>query len=67
MVAVVTPEQLLDRCRDIARRIAQKGPLAIAQAKRVLRAGADLPLDAANALEVQASPPSSGRATRRRA
>ncbi len=54
VVAVVPPEQLLDRCRDIARRIGQKGPLAIAQAKRVLRAGADLPLDAANALEMQA-------------
>jgi enoyl-CoA hydratase len=54
VVAVVLAEQLLDRCRDIARRVAQKGPLAIAQAKRVLRAGADLPLDAANALEMQA-------------
>jgi len=53
-VAVVPPEQVLDRCRDIAKRIAQKGPLAIAQAKRVLRTGADLPLDAANALETQA-------------
>jgi enoyl-CoA hydratase len=54
VVAVVPAEQLLDRCRDIARRIGQKGPLAIAQAKRILRVGADLPLDAANALEIQA-------------
>jgi enoyl-CoA hydratase len=54
VVAVVPPEQVLDRCRDIAKRIAQKGPLAIAQAKRILRAGADLPLDAANTLETQA-------------
>ena len=53
-VAVVPPDQLLGRCRELAGRIAQKGPLAIAQAKRVLRAGADLPLDAANALEMQA-------------
>ena len=52
-VAVVPPDQLLPRCTDIALRIASKGPLAIAQAKRILRAGADLPLDAANALEVQ--------------
>lgn len=52
--AVVQPLLLLDRCRDLARRIGQRGPLAIAQVKRVLRAGADLPLDAANALEVQA-------------
>ncbi len=54
VVAVVPPDQVLSRCREIARRIAQKGPLGVAQAKRVLRAGADLPLDAANALEIQA-------------
>jgi enoyl-CoA hydratase/carnithine racemase len=54
VVAVLPPEQVLDRCRDIAKRIAQKGPLAIAQAKRLLRVGSDLPLDAANALEQQA-------------
>jgi len=54
VVAVVPAEQLLERCREIAKRIAHKGPLAIAQAKRILRAGADLPLDAANALESQA-------------
>src|SRR5581483_8569720 len=54
VVAVVPPDQLLGRCRDVAKRIAQKGPLAVAQAKRLLRAGADLPLDAANALESQA-------------
>lgn len=53
-VAIVPADQLLARCRDLLRRVAQKGPLAIAQAKRILRAGADLPLDAANALESQA-------------
>ena len=54
VVAVVPPDQLMPRCRELAGRIAQKGPLAIAQAKRVLRDGADLTLDAANALERQA-------------
>jgi enoyl-CoA hydratase len=53
-IAVVPPEQLMPRCLDLAARIAKKGPLAIAQAKRIIRAGADLPLDAANALESQA-------------
>jgi enoyl-CoA hydratase len=50
---VLPPEQLLVHCREVAGRIALRGPLAIAQAKRLMNEGADLPLSAANALERQ--------------
>ncbi len=54
VLAVLPPEQLLPHCREVAKKIAGKGPLAVSQAKKVLAAGADLPLQAANALERQA-------------
>jgi len=43
--------ELLPKVKEIARRIASRGPLAVAAAKRTIRRGADLGLDAANALE----------------
>jgi enoyl-CoA hydratase len=50
---VVPADQLLTHCREVAGKIASRGPLAIAQAKRVMNDGADLPLASANALERQ--------------
>ncbi|AKV01209.1 Enoyl-CoA hydratase [Labilithrix luteola] len=52
--AVVPHAELMTRVREVANKIAQKGRLAVAQCKRVLYTGADVPLDVANALETQA-------------
>ncbi|MCL2726129.1 MAG: enoyl-CoA hydratase-related protein [Polyangiaceae bacterium] len=51
--AVVPHTELLPKVREVAGKIAQKGRLAVAQCKRVLYTGADVPLDVANALETQ--------------
>ena len=51
---VVAPERLLAFCKEVAGRIAMRGPVAIAQAKRVIAHGADLPLADACELERQA-------------
>ncbi|GAC1580845.1 MAG: enoyl-CoA hydratase-related protein [Polyangiales bacterium] len=51
--AVHPPTELLDRARAVAKKIALKGPLAIAQAKRVMRRG-DVALPVGNELEAQA-------------
>ena len=51
---VVAPEALLDTCVAMVATIAAMGPLAIAEAKRVIHCGAELPLEAANQLEVEA-------------
>lgn len=51
---VLPPAKLMEHCRDVARRIGAKGPLAVAQAKRVIEWGADADLRAANELERQA-------------
>jgi enoyl-CoA hydratase len=51
---VVSPEALLPKAREVAKKIASKGPLAIAQCKRVIQAGADLPIERASELEAQA-------------
>ncbi len=51
---VVAPEGLLPRCKEIAHKIASRGPVALSQAKRVIEAGADLPLEDANEIERQA-------------
>jgi enoyl-CoA hydratase len=51
---VHAPEELLGKVKEIAAKIATKGPLAVAQAKRVLLRGLDVPLPTANELEVQA-------------
>ena len=44
-------DQLMRRTLAAARRIAEKGPLAVATAKRLMVTGLDLPLEAANELE----------------
>jgi len=51
--AVVPHAELMTKVREVATKIAGKGRLAVAQAKRVLYTGADVPLDVANALETQ--------------
>ena len=51
---VVEPEQLLERCFDIVKSMAKKGPLAVTYAKQVIQAGYDLPLEAAVDLEARA-------------
>jgi len=51
--AVVPHAELMTKAREVAAKIASKGRLAIAQCKRVLYTGADIPLDVANALETQ--------------
>lgn len=52
--AVVPHAELMPKVREVAGKIASKGRLAVAQCKRVVFAGADVPLDVANALETQA-------------
>jgi len=55
LVNAVHPlESLLPKAREVAKKIAQKGPLAVAQCKRVTGRGADLPLERASELEAQA-------------
>ena len=49
--AVVEPAELSARVRAVAETIASKGPLAIADAKRAMRRGADMPLAEAHELE----------------
>ena len=51
---VVPAEKLLDHCRAIGAKIASKGPLALAQAKRAVHFGSDGSLWSANELERQA-------------
>jgi len=51
--AVFEPADLLPRARATAEAIAGKAPLAVADAKRAIRRGADLPLAEANELERQ--------------
>jgi enoyl-CoA hydratase len=51
--AVVPHADLMKKVHEVALKIASKGRLAIAQCKRVLYTGADIPLDIANALETQ--------------
>jgi len=50
---VVAPDALLDRARDVAWLIAQKGPLAVAAAKKAINDGADAELT--RALDNEAS------------
>jgi enoyl-CoA hydratase len=52
--AVVPHAELLGRVRDVAKKIATKGPLAVAAVKRVILRGADVPLPTANELEATA-------------
>ena len=48
---VLPPDRLLEHARAKARTIASRGPQAVALAKRLIQAGADLPLPAALELE----------------
>lgn len=52
--AVVPAGELLAKVLDVAKKIEAKGPLAIAQAKRLVYRGEDVPLAVANELEAQA-------------
>jgi enoyl-CoA hydratase len=52
--AVVPHAELRAKVLETATKIASKGPLAIAQCKRVIQRGADVPLSVANELEAQA-------------
>ena len=52
--AIVPAAELMAKVREVAKTIAGKGPLAVAQCKRVILSGADLPLARANALEADA-------------
>jgi enoyl-CoA hydratase len=52
--AVVPHAELLPRVREVAKKIAGKGPLAIRAVKRVIARGADVPLPTANELEATA-------------
>jgi enoyl-CoA hydratase len=51
---VLPGAQLMDHCRAVIGRIAKKGPLAVAAAKRVIDQGADVALAAGNTLEREA-------------
>lgn len=52
--AVVPAAELLAKVREVAKKIESKGPLAIAQAKRLVYRGEDVSLQVANELEAQA-------------
>jgi enoyl-CoA hydratase len=52
--AVVPQADLLPRVREVGKKIASKGPLAIRGVKRVILRGADVPLPVANELEATA-------------
>lgn len=51
VMAVVPAADLLVHCKKVASTIAKRGPLAVAQAKRVIDAGADRSLSEGNAIE----------------
>lgn len=51
---VHAPEELVAKAIELGKRIASRGPLAVAAAKRVIAHGADLALDAAIEAEAQA-------------
>jgi enoyl-CoA hydratase len=52
--AVMPLAELLERAKATAAKIAEKGPLAVAQAKRAILMGADVALPVGNELEAQA-------------
>jgi enoyl-CoA hydratase len=52
--SVVPHGELLGKVAEVARLIASRGPVAVAQCKRVLARGADVTLQVANELEAQA-------------
>jgi len=52
--AVVPHAELLPKVREVGKKIASKGPLAVAAVKRAILRGADVPLPTANELEATA-------------
>ena len=52
--AMFEPGEVLAKTQEQAALIATKGPLAVSNAKRVIRAGADVPAERGNAFEQQA-------------
>lgn len=50
---VLPREQLMARCKEMAEKIATRGPLAVARAKRLVERGYDMPLRAANRQEAE--------------
>jgi enoyl-CoA hydratase len=50
---VLPPDKLMEHCKAVAAKMSKMGPLAIAQAKRVIEYGADGDLRSANELERQ--------------
>ncbi|HET6439848.1 MAG TPA: enoyl-CoA hydratase-related protein, partial [Anaeromyxobacter sp.] len=53
VLEVLPPDRLLGHTRDQVRKILSRGPLAIARVKRLVHAGAGMPLATANELERQ--------------
>ncbi len=53
VLEVLPPERLLPHARQQVKKILARGPLAVAQAKRLVHAGAGMPLASANELERQ--------------
>jgi enoyl-CoA hydratase len=49
----VPQAELLSHCKKVAAKIAERGPLAIARAKRLVERGYDMPLRAANRQEAE--------------
>ncbi|MBS1151547.1 MAG: 3-hydroxybutyryl-CoA dehydratase, partial [Myxococcaceae bacterium] len=54
VLEVLPPEKLMAHCKEVAGKIARRGPVAIAQAKQVIDQGADLQLADGCGLERQA-------------
>ena len=54
VLGVHPADQLMPHCLELAKRMVARGPLALAQAKRVMEQGAHQDLASANALEQQA-------------
>jgi enoyl-CoA hydratase len=54
VLEVLPPERLLPRVREQARKIVSRGPVALAQAKRLVQAGAGMSLEAGCEMERRA-------------
>src|SRR5438128_1679315 len=50
---VLPRDQLMAHCRAVAEKIATKGPLAVARAKKLVERGYDIPLRSANRQEAE--------------
>jgi enoyl-CoA hydratase len=51
--SVLPQAELMVHCRKVAGKIAERGPLAISRAKRLVERGYDMPLRAANRQEAE--------------